>query len=107
LKIDYGMLNKVANFCGGFIILLDMDFDMGVKIFDGWKSNVNKFDNTLFTKIEKNLVVERSICYFVNLGYGKFVKQFVTQELYNEFKLKFVVMKVPNTLSLFLVYYQI
>jgi hypothetical protein len=71
------------------------------------KNNVNKFDNTLFTKIEKNLVVERLICYFVNLGHGKFVKQFVTQELYNEFKLKFVAMKVPNTLSLFLVYYQI
>jgi hypothetical protein len=29
------MLNKVANLCGGFIILLDMDFDMGVKILDG------------------------------------------------------------------------
>ncbi len=29
------MLNKVVNLCGGFIILLDMDFDMGVKILDG------------------------------------------------------------------------
>jgi hypothetical protein len=29
------MLNKVVNLCGGFIILIDMDFDMGVGIFDG------------------------------------------------------------------------
>jgi hypothetical protein len=40
--------------------------------------------------------IEGLVCYFVNLGYGKWIKQFVTQELYNELKLEFVAIKVKK-----------
>ncbi len=42
--------------------------------------------------------IERLVCYFVNLGYRKCIKQFVILKLYNEFKLEFVVIKVTKFL---------
>jgi hypothetical protein len=38
------------------------------------KNNINKLCNALPTKVEKDQAVERLVHYFVNLGYGKFVK---------------------------------
>jgi hypothetical protein len=38
------------------------------------KNNINKLGNPLPTKVEKDLSIERLVHYFVNLGYGKFVK---------------------------------
>ncbi len=38
------------------------------------KNNINKFGNALPTKVEKDLAIEGLVHYFVNLGYGKFVK---------------------------------
>jgi hypothetical protein len=35
----HGILNKVVNSCGGFIIIIDMGVDMGVKLYNGWKQN--------------------------------------------------------------------
>jgi hypothetical protein len=42
--------------------------------------------------------IERLVCYFVNLGYKKWIEQFVTPKLYNEFKLEFVAFKVTKFL---------
>jgi len=38
------------------------------------KNNINKLGNPLPTKVEKDLSIEGLVHYFVNLGYGKFVK---------------------------------
>jgi hypothetical protein len=42
--------------------------------------------------------IEGLVCYFVNLGYDKWIEQFVTLELYNELKLEFVAVKVTKFL---------
>jgi hypothetical protein len=43
---------------------------------------------------KKDLIVQGLVQYYVNLGYKKFVEQFVTHELYNELKVEFVTIKV-------------
>ncbi len=48
----------------------------------------------LFAKGKKNLIAQGLVWYYVNLGYEKFVKQFVMHELYNELKVEFVILKV-------------
>ncbi len=47
----------------------------------------------LFVEGEKDLIAQGLVQYYVNLGYRKFVEQFVTPELYNELKVKFVAIK--------------
>ncbi len=42
--------------------------------------------------------IEGLVCYFVNLGYEKCIKQFVILELYNELKLEYVAIKVTKFL---------
>ncbi len=42
--------------------------------------------------------IEGLIHYFVNLGYGKCIKQFVTLKLYNELKLESTAIKVTKFL---------
>jgi hypothetical protein len=45
-------------------------------------------------KAKTNLVVDQLLHYYVNLGYEKWVEQFVTIELYNEVKLESITIKV-------------
>ncbi len=45
-------------------------------------------------------IVEGLVCYYVNLGYGKYVEQFVIRELYNELKLESMAIKVITLGSL-------
>jgi hypothetical protein len=45
-------------------------------------------------KAKKHLIVHGLVRYYVNLGYEKFVEQFVMHELYNELKVEFVIIKV-------------
>jgi hypothetical protein len=48
----------------------------------------------LFGEGEKNLIAQGLVWYYVNLGYGKFVEQFVTPKLNSELKVEFVAIKV-------------
>jgi len=48
----------------------------------------------LSTKGEKDLIARGLVWYYVNLGYGKFVEQFVMPKLYNELNVDFVAIKV-------------
>jgi hypothetical protein len=48
----------------------------------------------LFGEGKKDLIAQGLVRYYINLGYGKFVEQFVMPELYNELKVEFVVIKV-------------
>jgi len=44
--------------------------------------------------------IEGLVCYFVNLGYGKCIKQFVIPKFHNELKLEFMAIKVTKFLSI-------
>jgi len=57
----------------------------------------NKGENQVCTEAETNLVASGLLQYCVNLGYEKWVEQFVTTKLYNEIKLESIATKV-NTL---------
>ncbi len=58
-------------------------------------NKVGKIGNKLFyIKAKKDLFSKGLVWYFVNMGYGKVVGQFVIPELYNEPKLEFVAIKV-------------
>ncbi len=46
-----------------------------------------KGENQVCTKAETNLIANGLFCYYVNLGYGKWVEQFVIAKLYNKLKL--------------------
>lgn len=61
------MLNEVVNSCGGFIIWINMGVGMGVKLSIGWKNSVMELGNTLFIEVEKCLIVEWLVHYYVNL----------------------------------------
>lgn len=54
-----------------------------------YNNEVGKIGNELSYTKAKGLVR-----YFVNMGYGKVVEQFVIPQLYNETKLEFVTIKV-------------
>jgi hypothetical protein len=54
----------------------------------------NEGENQVCTKVETNFVVEELLHYYVNLGYGKWVEQFVITELYNELKFESIAIKV-------------
>jgi uncharacterized protein (UPF0218 family) len=59
------------------------------------KNMDSELGNTiLFVKGETDLIVWGLVRYHDNLGYGKFVEQFVMHELYNELKVEFVAIKV-------------
>jgi len=59
------------------------------------KNMDNEPRNTMLsTKGKKYLIVHGLVQYYVNLGYGKFVEQFVTHELYNELKVESIIIKV-------------
>jgi hypothetical protein len=48
----------------------------------------------LSTKGKKDLITHGLAWYYVNLGYGKFLEQFVTPKHYNELKMEFITIKV-------------
>ncbi len=56
----------------------------------------NEGENEVCIKVEKNLIANQLFHYYVNLGYKKWVEQFVTAELYNKLKLEFVTIKVST-----------
>jgi hypothetical protein len=48
----------------------------------------------LSTKGKKDIIAQGLVWYYVYLGYGKFLEQFSTLELYNELKVDFVAIQV-------------
>ncbi len=52
------------------------------------------------SKLNIDSIVEELVCYYVNLGYGKYVDQFVILKLYNELKLESMAIKIITLGSL-------
>ncbi len=58
----------------------------------------NKEQNEIFVEVETNLLTNGLVHYYIFMGYGKWVEQFVIAKLYNELKLEFIAIKVSTLL---------
>ncbi len=77
------------------MLWFDLDIVTVSSVAMDGKNMDNEHDSTMSSaKGEKDLIVKSLIWYYVNLGYEKFVEQFVTCELYNELKMELVTTKV-------------
>jgi hypothetical protein len=56
----------------------------------------NEGENQVHIEVETNLVAYQLLHYYVNLGYRKWVEQFVTAKLYNKLKLESITIKVST-----------
>jgi hypothetical protein len=60
----------------------------------GKNMDVEPGNTMLFAEGKKYLIVQGLVRYYVNLGYRKFVEQFVMLKLYNELKVESITIKV-------------